>query len=125
MKLNLDATLKTITGAIFALPPLEDGGAPRALRLGDILIEAALAVPMRETNQGVAPISRTAKQMVAVNMLAQRIYTAMISKEEITLSTDDIITLKTNLPLLEQQKGFSVSAIAGALIEITPDDFQS
>lgn len=124
MKIDTKSLLLTVSGVPYAYPPEKEGAPPIPLLLGSLLIDAALLVPMRETQSGSVPAPQTAMQIVYRDSLARRLYAALSADDGVVvLSTRDVEHLVSRLPLLESQRGVAASAIASALIAIAPDDF--
>ncbi|MGL4297104.1 MAG: hypothetical protein ACRCTG_15435 [Aestuariivirga sp.] len=104
--------------------PTADGKDLKQVRLGDILIEAALATPTQMGMHGPQHVTPTAAQTVARYRLATRVHDAMESGDtETAFSIEQVALLRDHVPLLETQRGFGAHVLGAALLAICPDDF--
>jgi hypothetical protein len=62
-------------------------------------------------------------EMVKRSLLAHDIARAAMADGEFVLASDQIITLKQQIEILQQQRGYNVYACAAALVAIASDDF--
>lgn len=122
MEVNVKEVLKTRDGKTFQIPvdvKKDENGKDvpvfADLTLGLTIVEA-LGVSSPRT---LIP----AVEMVRRDRLAGKVMDALEGDGLLTLTTDHIAKLKTQIELLNSERGVSIPACAAALTKIAPDDF--